>query len=210
MMKRKLTPETHQPFLYLLTLAYAFSTFASGILMPIYAFFVQKIGGGILETAWAMALYSILTGFGTILIHKTTWSHTYRKHLLWGGWLIWLISMIIYLVMQNVVALYISQILNALGDAICGPVFDAEFSKKIEENLSGGWAMFEGTISISEGIASILGGSIASYYGFEALLYCVITVAMISFLLIAYYSYYETTVDINFKTLKISSEPLKV
>lgn len=188
-MKRRLTPENHEPYLYLLTLAYAFSTFASGILMPIYAFFVQKIGGGILETAWAIALYSILSGVGTILVHKTTWSHTYRKHLLWGGWLLWLISMVVYLVMQNIITLYISQILNALGEAMCEPVFDTEFSKKIVSNPSGGWALFEGTISISEGIASIIGGLVATYYGFDTLLYCVIAVATTSFLLIAYYSY---------------------
>ena len=93
--------------------------------------------------------------------------------------------------MQNVITLYISQILNALGEATCEPVFDTEFSKKIASNPSGGWALFEGTVSISEGVASVIGGMVATYYGFETLLYCVITVATISFTLIAYYSYVE-------------------
>ena len=194
-MKRRLSPVTHEPYLYLLTVAYACSTFSTGILTPIYAFFVQKIGGGILETSWAIGLYSILCGIGTMVVHKTHWSHTYRKHLLWIGWLVWLSSVLIYLIIQNIVALYIAQILNALGDAICEPVFDAEFGNKISANPAGGWALFEGTVGIAEGIAAIVGGMIATYYGFEILLYCVITVATSSFLMIAYYSYFNLTPD---------------
>ena len=174
--------------------------------MPIYAFFIQNIGGGILETSWAIALYSILSGIGTILVHKTTWSHTYRKHLLWGGWLIWLLSMAVYLIMQSILMLYLSQILNALGEAMCEPVFAAEFSEKIESNPAGGWALFEGTVSISSGIAAMIGGFIATYYGFDALLYCVILVATLSFLLIAYYSYINETQS-NEHSKKIPSAP---
>jgi len=173
---------------YILTLAYGLSTFASGILIPIYAFFIQKIGGGILETSWAIATYSIICGLGTIFVHKTTWSHTYRRHLLWGGWLLWLLSMTVYLIIQNITVLYIAQILNALGDAICEPIFDAEFSEKISSDSSGGWAFFNGTISIFEGLASVAGGIIATAYGFDSLLYCIMVIGTISFALIVYYT----------------------
>lgn len=176
-------------YLYILTLAYAFSTFASGILLPIYAFFVQKIGGGILETSWTIALYSIICGIGTIVIHKTKWSHKHAKLCLWGGWLLWLLSMLMYAVIQNIIALYISQLLNGLGDAISEPVFDAEYSKQISDDPSSGWALFTGTTTIFSGIASIAGGLIASAYGFDVLLYCLIAIATISFLLIAYYTH---------------------
>lgn len=176
-----------QHYVYLLTFAYAVSTFASGILMPIYAFFVQKIGGGILETSWAVALYSILYGLGTILIHQTPWSHKHRMHFLWLGWLMWLVSMALYFIMTNVTMLYLAQVLQALGDAMYEPVFDAEFSEQVATNPSGGWAFFNGTTSIFSGVASVAGGLIATTFGFDTLLCCVVAIGTISFFLILYY-----------------------
>jgi MFS family permease len=175
--------------LYLITLAYAFSTFAQGVLTPIYAFFVQHIGGGILETSWAIATYSIITGVGTILIHKTNWSHTYRRQFLWGGWLLWLMSVGVYLIMTNIYLLYISQILNGLGVAVFEPIFDAEFARKVSRDPSSGWSLFEGVTSIFSGVASLAGGFIATHYGFNVLIYCMFAVAATSFCLIAYYTH---------------------
>ena len=175
-------------FVYLLTFAYAISTFASGILVPIYAFYVQKIGGGILETSWAFGLYSILYGLGTMMIHKMQWTHKYRMHLLWIGWLMWLLSISIYFMVSTLTVLYVSQVIGALGDAIYEPVFDGEFSRQVAADPSSGWAFFNGTTSIFSGIASLLGGVIATVFGFEALLFCVLAVGSISFFLIVYYS----------------------
>lgn len=176
-------------FIYLLTMAYAIATFASGILVPIYAFFVQKIGGGILETSQAIAVYSLVYGILTILIHKTKISHTYRIPFLWVGWLIWLFSITIYFMISSLLVLYISQMLNALGDAIYEPIFDEEFSKQIIADPSRGWAFFNGTISIFSSIASLIGGLIASYFGFDILLYCVMGLGTLSFFLIVYYTW---------------------
>ena len=177
-----------QQFIYILTLAYAISTFASGILVPIYAFFVQKIGGGILETSWAIALYSIIYGLLTIAIHKTKLSHKYRMHFLWGGWLLWLFSITIYFLISTLPVLYISQMINALGDAMYEPVFDAEFSHHIAADPDAGWAFFNGTTSIFYGIAAILGGFVAKHLGFDVLLYGVMAFGTLSFFLIAYYA----------------------
>lgn len=175
-------------YLYIITLAYACSTFTQGILTPIYAFFVQKIGGSILEASWAIAIYSIITGVGTILIHNTRWSCKYRKQLFWGGWLVWLLSVAAYLVMYNTLMLYITEVFNGVGSAMCQPVFDAEFSKQSSQNLTGGWAIFEGITNIFYGVASIAGGFIVTWYGFNVLINCMILVAAVSFILIAYYT----------------------
>ncbi len=180
-----------QLFFYIITFAYAFSTFSNGILLPVYAFFVLKLGGGILETSWAIGLYSIVTGLGTIIIHKTSWSHNNAKHCLWGGWFLWLLSVLIYLIMDNLALLYLSQLFNGLGSALSEPVFDAEFTKQIKkDDLSGGWAFFEGMINIFSGFASLIGGFLVTKYGFSTLINCNIAVAILSFTLIIYYTYH--------------------
>lgn len=188
-MEKQTIDSVHQRFIYLLTMAYAVATFASGILVPIYAFFVQKIGGGILETSQAIAVYSLVYGVLTINIHKTKVSHTYRLPFLWGGWLIWLFSITIYFMLSSLLVLYISQFLNALGDALYEPIFDEEFSKQITADPARGWAFFNGTISIFSSFAALIGGLIASHFGFDSLLYCVMGLGTISFFLIFYYTY---------------------
>jgi len=176
-------------YLRVLIYAYSASIFSQGILAPIFAFFVQKIGGGILETVCATSLFSIVTGIVTILIYRTEWSRRYHKECLVWGWLLWLISVLMYCCMDNIKILFLSEVFGALGSALSDTAFDAEYSEVGITNLSGSWAKYEGTTSITSGIASIAGGVIVSYYGFKTLIFCMSFVATISFILILYYSH---------------------
>lgn len=176
---------------HLLIYAYAASIFASGILTPIYAFFVQKIGGGILETCSAVAIFSIITGIVTLLIYKTTWSRTYQKECLLIGWCLWLISVCMYCCISSLTILFISQILNGLGNALSTSAYDAEYSEQTANDLAGGWSIFEGVTNIFSGIAALMGGLIVSNYGFQVLMWCMTGLATVSFGLILYYVYRE-------------------
>jgi predicted MFS family arabinose efflux permease len=175
--------------LKLLLAAYSISIFSQGILSPIYAFFVLNIGGGVLETAYSMALFSILTGIITILIYKTTWSHIYRKEFLVWGWFLWMISLLMYCCMSTITALCISQILCALGSAFSTSAFDAEYSESASHNLAFGWALFEGFTNIASGVATLLAGMLAAHYGLQFLMLCMAIFATASFGIIFYYSY---------------------
>lgn len=175
--------------LKLLLYAYSTSTFSLGILAPVYAFFIQKLGGGILETAWSMALFSIVTGTITIVIYKIPASHTHRKELLVFGWFLWLLSVLMYCCMNSLFILYMSQFLGALGSALSGAAFDAEYSDVAQENILDAWAMYEGFTSIASGVASIVAGVIAHYYGLHVLMVCMSLVAILSFGMIFYYGY---------------------
>ena len=48
--------------LKILLTAYCFSTFAFSMLSPIYAIFVEEIGGGILEASYAIAIFTFISG----------------------------------------------------------------------------------------------------------------------------------------------------
>jgi MFS family permease len=182
-------PKKPKTYFYLITFAYAFSIFASGILMPIYAFFVQKIGGSILETSWAIGIYSIINGCTTIALHRTRWIHSHRLTCLWVGWLLWVLSIAIYSIMSTIVVLYISQTLNGIGTALSEPIFDAEFAEKVKDDPDRGWSFFEGIINIFYGAAALVGGVVAVWHGFAVLLYIVFGIATLSFFMIAYYTY---------------------
>lgn len=184
-------------YLYIITLSYACATFGTGLLTPIYAFFVQKIGGGILETSWAIALFSIVMGISILIITRSRWNHTYRKECLWIGWLLWLLGLTLYCCIQNIVMLYAAQILNGLGNALSSPAYDAEFSEQAADDLSGGWGLFEGINSIFSGFAAVAGGFLTSYYGFGALFAFMIAVSTCSFILILYYLHEQKEVVVT-------------
>lgn len=178
-------------YLRLLIAAYSISTFSQGILAPIYAFFVENIGGGILETSFAVAIFSIVSGTCTILIYQTKSSRIYQKEFLCFGWLLWVASVVMYFFVQNIYMLFLTEVLSALGSAISNPAYDAEYSKLTMHDLSGGWAMNEGVSTIFYGIACLSGGVIGSYFGFNVLLLFMTLLASISFFMILYYSLEE-------------------
>lgn len=181
----------HKKGLRILLYAYSASIFSSGILVPIYAFFVQKIGGGIFEASSTMAISYIFTGIATLLIFRTKWSHIYQKECLIIGWLFWLISISMYCYITNIAMLFISQCFNGMGNALSASTYDAEYSKQASNNLVHGWSIWEGTINIFSGIAAVAGGFIVTHYGFDALMLCMTSIATASFLSIVYYVYRE-------------------
>jgi hypothetical protein len=95
----------------MLVSAYGLSTFSEGILIPIYAIFVQRIGGGILEASGAVAVYFILQGLTEIWIHKLQWSNRHRMYLMIFGWFLWLVGILSYLLVNSVLMLFVAQIL---------------------------------------------------------------------------------------------------
>jgi hypothetical protein len=176
-------------FLYkLLVTAYATSTFAEGIILPIYAIFVQEIGGDILEASGAIGIFLIVNGIATIIIHRIPWSQKNRTYLLIGGWALWVFGIASYFAVSNTLTLFIAQILVAVGNAVADPAFDAELDDRIDVQLkSYEWGIFGATQDVLNGCAAILGGIIATLFGFRTLILCMVIAATFSFSLILYY-----------------------
>src|SRR6185436_10419563 len=90
------------PFYKILILSYSASVFAEGVLLPIYAVFVQKIGGDILDAAGAMAVFLIAQGLFTITAHRLSWINQHRIPVMIVGWLIWVSGIAMYLIASSV------------------------------------------------------------------------------------------------------------
>ena len=169
----------------ILVAAYSLSTCSEGILMPIYAVFVQKIGGGILDAAGAVATFYIVMGLAELVIFKQKFSHKYRLHLMVGGWIVWLIGIFTYLFIRSVPILFVAQVLTALGNAIADPAFDAELSERTDEGIQEyEWGAFEASKDIFQGIAAIVGGLVVFAFGFNILVIAMVISATVSFSLI--------------------------
>lgn len=172
----------------ILVFSYGLSTFSEGILLPIYAVYVQKIGGDILDASGAVATFFILQGITEVWIHKRKWRHSHRMQLMIWGWLLWLIGILTYLLVNSVPILFVAQVLTGLGNAIANPAFDAELAEKTDKNISEfEYSVFEGLQDIFQGLSAILGGLVATTFGFGALIFLMAGTATLSFLLILHY-----------------------
>jgi hypothetical protein len=169
----------------ILVAAYSLSTFSEGILMPIYAVFVQKIGGGILDAAGAVATFFIVMGIAELFIFRRKFSHTHRLHLMVGGWIVWLVGIATYLFIASVPVLFLAQILTALGNAIADPAFDAELAERADSRIrESEYGTFEASKDIFQGIAALVGGLVVFAFGFHILVILMVLTATVSFMLI--------------------------
>ncbi|NCN87139.1 MFS transporter [archaeon] len=164
------------------------STFSEGIILPIYAIFVQKIGGDILDAGLALGIFLMFEGIFTYFIHTKKRNHDKKIKIMISGWFVWLIGILIYLVISSKWTLFLAQIFLALGNALADPIYDEEFASNTNKNSSEKqWGLFEGGISFTQGLSAMVGGIIASIFGFEILIYTMAITATISFILILYY-----------------------
>jgi hypothetical protein len=192
------------PLYKFLISSYSLSTFSEGILMPIYAVFVQKIGGDILDASGAIAIFFITEGIFTMLIHRFKWSNDHRTFLLVSGWVIWLLGIISYLFVANMLTLFLAQVLMALGNATADPIFYRELSENTDRRSKGfEWGFFEGIKVILDGVAALIGGVVATFWGFHFLILTMIGTATLSLVAILVYLYKKSRLTIFDKMAKI-------
>lgn len=154
----------------ILLVAALLSYFSGALLGPIYAIFVEKIGGDILDAANAWAIYAIAAGIMTIIFCKIEDNLKFNKNfIIVGGFAIGALATIGYLFVSRPSHLFIVQIMQGI-DSATAPQWDAAYSKVLEKNKeSTEWSFVEGGSKIIIGIAAILGGLTANFLGFKIL-----------------------------------------
>jgi hypothetical protein len=171
-----------------LVFSWTLSSFAEGVLLPIYAVFVQHIGGDILDAGGAMGIFLITEGIFTTIVHRFRWGPRMRIFLMILGWAIWLFGIVFYLFISNVATLFLAQVLTAIGNAVADPVFDAELADHTDMSLKEyEWGLWEGSKAFIDGIAAIVGAFVVASFGFATLIYLMIATASASFFAILWY-----------------------
>ena len=147
-----------------------FYNFAAGLFGPIYAIYVENIGGDILTAGAASSLFSFVIGILVLLFGLLEDNKLNKKAMLIIGYLIIAFGNIGYLFVSNTAHLFIIQIVNGVGLAVIIPSLDGIYSKNIDRGKeSSEWAYWEGGTRIIYAAAALAGGFIASAYGFNAL-----------------------------------------
>jgi len=142
--------------------------FAFGMFSPIYAIFVQKIGGSITVASNAYALYWLVAGVLTFVMGKLENKLKETElAIMWSQFIMGL-AYLMYYFSSNIIMLYLTQIIMGIGAAIFWPAFHAVYTKHVNGKKSAWqWSLYDGLAYILPALAAVLGGRLVVCYGFN-------------------------------------------
>lgn len=143
---------------------------AGAMLGPIYALFVEEIGGDLLDASLAFAVFAFVAGLTSLVSGKYADQIKENELILVVGYVIMGFGFLSYLWVDSILTLFLAQVVVGLGEAIYVPAFDAVFSKHLDDGHSGKeWGTWEAVNYFMTAIGSIGGGFLVTQFGFEVL-----------------------------------------
>ena len=153
---------------------------AAGMFGPIYAVFVEQIGGDLLTAGGAYATYSIAAGILIFFISRRADHIKHQEKLVVAGYALSSIGFLGYLLIQTSLDLFIVQMILGLGQAINIPAFDGLYSKHLDRGkFVSEWGLWESSNYIVIAIAAIIGGYLANVFGFRFIFVIMLVISLI-------------------------------
>lgn len=171
--------------LKILLVASSLFMLAGGLFGPIYAVFVEEIGGDLLTAGSAYSIFAIVAGVMIYLIGKWEDRVKHQEKLIIAGYALSCIGFLGYLLIKTPVHLFIVQMIFGVGEAIGTPAFDGLYSKHLDKGrYASEWGLWDSMSYITIGIGAIAGGFLANLYGFR-LLFAVMLVISLAGLIVS-------------------------
>lgn len=155
--------------------------FAGAMLGPIYALFVEEIGGSLLDASIAGAVFALTAGITTLISGRYVDKIRENEYIIVLGYLIMALGFYLYIFVDTIFLLLIIQVIIGLGEAIYSPAFDALYSKHLDKKKSGlEWGVWESTDYFSAALAALVGGVVVTNFGFSAMFVIMGSISLIS------------------------------
>ncbi|MFA6254158.1 MAG: MFS transporter [Candidatus Paceibacterota bacterium] len=155
--------------------------FGDGMFGPFFALFTQKIGGNLLDIAWAWAIYLFVTGFLIIVIGKFSDRGLNKAKLMIWGYALTAVCTFAYIFVSSPFELFIVQAILGLAIALCNPTWYAlydKYSNPIHDGYT--WGLSDGVVKMFGGLAILIGGVVIKFFSFEALFVIIGVIQIIS------------------------------
>ena len=173
-------PHKHKKAKHIILSAQMIAIGTMGLFGPIFAIYIERLGGDILAAAFAVTIYSIVYGGLVILLGRVTDKMKESEYLIIAGFFLASLGYVGYIFAQNPFHIFILEIVFGVAQALNTPAFDALYQKHMDTSKPASeWGQWEGLYYITEGITAFVGGVIANYIGF---FYLFIIMAAISLL----------------------------
>ncbi len=171
-----------RPALKILILSSFFINLAAGLFGPLYAVFVQRIGGDLLTAGSAYAGFSIALGAMIFLLSRWEDRVKHQERLIVIARGLQVIGISGYMFIKTPLDLFLVQIALGISEAIITPAFDSLYSRNLDKGRSASeWGMWESMRAVVIGIAAVAGGFIAQQYGFPALFSIMAVISIFAF-----------------------------
>lgn len=168
--------------LKILLTTYCFSTFAFSMLSPIYAIFVEKIGGGVLEASYAISIFTFSSGVLIYLVSRFGDNFKHQEYLLSFGYLLNTIAFFSYIFVSKPVHLYFIELLFGISIAVLSPVYDGLYSKNLDQGkFVSEWGDWEAVGYFISSLSALSGGYMVSNFGFNSLFITMSLFSLIAF-----------------------------
>ncbi len=145
-------------------------SFGAGMLGPLLAVFTEKIGGSILDVAWAWAIFLIISGVLYISAGRISDHKIKKENLMILGYALNALFTFSYVLVQKPAHLFIVQAGLGIAHALASPTWMALYAKYEDKKHAGlAWGLAGGEASIFAAVAVIIGGMIVRYFSFDVL-----------------------------------------
>ncbi|NUM25572.1 MAG: MFS transporter [Candidatus Buchananbacteria bacterium] len=152
---------------------------AGAMFGPIYALFVEDIGGDLMDASFAGGIFALAAGITTLVSGKYSDRVKENELIVVAGYMIMGLGFLLLSICTSVWFLLLIQILIGLGEAVYSPAFDAVYSKHLDKNHAGKqWGAWESINYFSLAVGAVVGGVIVTLTNFNVLF---ILMAMMSF-----------------------------
>ncbi len=141
-----------------------------GLLGPLFAVFAEKIGGDVLDIAWAWATYMVVTGVMNIVFGKLSDTRFNKARLMVWGYSLNALCTFGYLLVDRPLTLFIVQAGLGLASAMATPTWNALYAAHESKRKAGFlWGLADGEAQIITGVSTVIGGFIVTLWSFTAL-----------------------------------------
>ena len=143
---------------------------SAAMLGPIYALFVERVGGDLMDASIAGAIFAFVAGLTTLISGRYSDQIKENELIIVLGYTIMGTGFLLYFWVNSIIFLFIVQAVIGLGEAIYSPAFDAVYSKHLDAHKSGTqWGAWESMNYFTTAIGAIIGGSLVTLFGFQIL-----------------------------------------
>lgn len=144
--------------------------FAGAMLGPIYALFVDEVGGDILDAGLAGGIFALTAGVTTIIAGKYADRIKETELFVVVGYALIGTGFLLYTQVHSVMTLLLVQVLIGIAEALYSPAFDALYSNHMDRRRSGTeWGTWEAMNYFTTAAGAAIGGLVASIFGFDTL-----------------------------------------
>jgi len=143
---------------------------AGAMMGPIYALFVEEVGGNLLDASITGGVYALAAGIVVLLSGSVSDKIKESELIVVAGYAIMALGFMMYIFVSSIAFLLIVQVVIGIGEAIMWPAFDALYSKHLDLKKRGRqWAVWEAMSYWVTAAGAIIGGVIVTFVSFDAL-----------------------------------------